>query len=433
MYMADQKDVVLQMQWLLRGLTEDERSQVYGAFSGEFYFLNLLMQVRPFLEPEADYSRPPLYHNRPFRQVLADFQNKKSKRVSVSREELLRRYPHLDPQQQLQVRKALLGSQSATDYQTAVRLCDELWSGAELTGVEALWERSLSEPKLRDLRYGLSRLLLRHASKAFLLEHRDALISLPKDKSGREMKVSSALYYRLLLRLPKEAYCREWLTMNDYYRLCYFTKRPVSAAEWRTDMYRLLAEIYVRCLSDLSWLPDTAPAVTSPYPDVHLNSTLPVHDLFSIERSPEGPTAMRLMPLVANQTVAKMVRSAIMLGFDLEINEFWLLNEAWREAWTKRLKLAKNGLMQRSDETIHSVSLAALKRYFPDEMKPLIEAEMERVRRWNEEHPAEPEEEEQPVEDIPEPIRYLKEMPAEFFTADVNYLLSDWENEEAPF
>jgi len=202
------------------------------------YFISCAARMRV---ADADYSKP-REQNTPVVRLMADFLDRKSKRVVQARKELHRRYEYLDPQDQLAFRMALLRSPTRSDQIDGCKYAMERWSGEEYEAVELLWEQAIGEPNY-DLWYWTSRLLIRHASEPFVFLNQDRLTCFrPADNV-------KALYYFLALRLsdhPDFRMQKEKLLMGDYYRIMYH-KAPDSFSddEWLEDFYQAMADLYI--------------------------------------------------------------------------------------------------------------------------------------------------------------------------------------------
>lgn len=234
------KSDYLEAQILLTGLDETHRDKVIAYYKehqwDNYYFVNRVLDMQL---PEIDYSKK-VDVNTPIAELLDNFQNRKSKKVVISRHELLRRYDHLDSTDQLTFRLALLKSPSVADNIQGCKYSMERWSGEELPLVELVWHNAYNE-KNYDLWYWSGRLLLRHASTEFLLEYQYGLTHLRSE-------VVSALYYYLSLRLckvPSFYLKKDNLRLGDYYRIIYHAGLAFNETEWLEDFFRAVAEIYI--------------------------------------------------------------------------------------------------------------------------------------------------------------------------------------------
>ena len=90
------KSDYLEAQILLAGLNEIQRDKVIAYYEerqwDNCYFVKRVMDMQL---PEVDYSKK-VDINTPVVDLLDNFQNRKSKKVDISRHELLRRYDYLD-------------------------------------------------------------------------------------------------------------------------------------------------------------------------------------------------------------------------------------------------------------------------------------------------------------------------------------------------
>lgn len=234
------KSDYLEAQILLAGLNEIQRDKVIAYYEerqwDNCYFVKRVMDMQL---PEVDYSKK-VDVNTPVVDLLDNFQNRKSKKVVISRHELLRRYDYLDSTDQLTFRLALLNSPSMADNIQGCKYAMERWSGEELPLVEQVWRKAYTDKKY-DLWYWSGRLLLRHASTEFLLEYQYGLTHLRSE-------VVNALYYYLSLRLCKEpsfSLKKEKLRIGDYYRILFQADMLFNECEWLEDFFRAVAEIYI--------------------------------------------------------------------------------------------------------------------------------------------------------------------------------------------
>lgn len=245
------------------GLTEAEQRIICAYFDKHhgWYLGFFLKQVADMQVPAADFSKSrPV--NKPVRQLLADYRNKKSKRVSESRKELIRRYEDLDEKDQLAFRIALMQSPAKTDRMAGCKYAMERWDGAELEHAEAVWRDALEKGQY-DPWYWSGRLLLRHASEDFLLANQQELINLRG--GGQDVK---ALYYFLALRLcghPDFLFEKSRLRIGEYYRILYHKGASVTDEVWAEDFYNAMAEIYLFSMYGEGYSPFGYPLDTSPW------------------------------------------------------------------------------------------------------------------------------------------------------------------------
>ena len=234
------KSDYLEAQILLAGLNEAQKNNItvyYGERSWDnYYFVKRVLEMQL---PEVDYSKK-VDINTPIAELLSNFQNHKSKKVVISRRELIRRYDYLDPTDQLSFRLALLISPSMADNIQGCKYSMERWSGEELPLVEKIWHNAYNEKKY-DLWFWSGRILLRHASTEFLLDNQYYLTYFRSE-------VVSSMYYYLSLRLCKEptfSLKKENLRIGDYYRILFHSDLLFNEIEWLEDFFRTVAEIYI--------------------------------------------------------------------------------------------------------------------------------------------------------------------------------------------
>ena len=211
-----------------------ERNQDFGARG---HLIHFALFMNP---PKADYIRP-VHYNSPAKKLLADFQNKKSKRVATARRELLARYEYLDADLQLAIRKTLLEGTCKTDWLKGCRLSMDRWDGSELPLVEQVWQKA-REQKVSEVCFWASRVLLRQDTEEFLSEHQQEIVRPEGEDSN------PTLYYYLCLRLANQSGFvveKERLHVGDYYRLAYSRHQPFDSDIWLQDLYRATAELYV--------------------------------------------------------------------------------------------------------------------------------------------------------------------------------------------
>ena len=234
------KSDYVEAQILLAGLNNAQKNNItvyYGERSRDnYYFVKRVLEMQL---PEVDYSKK-VDINTPIAELLSNFQNRKSKKVVISRRELIRRYDYLDPTDQLSFRLALLKSPSMADNIQGCKYSMERWSGEELPLVEKIWHNAYNEKKY-DLWFWSGRILLRHASTEFLLDNQFGLTCFRSE-------VVSSMYYYLSLRLCKEptfSLKKENLRIGDYYRILFQSDLLFNEIEWIEDFFRTVAEIYI--------------------------------------------------------------------------------------------------------------------------------------------------------------------------------------------
>ncbi|MCQ2342464.1 MAG: hypothetical protein MJZ75_03095 [Paludibacteraceae bacterium] len=222
-------------------LNEDEkehllRDYILNVDFNEYSFMRYILHMQP---PQAEYQKT-IKPNTPFRSLVRWFQDRKSKKVQIARNELLQRYLYLDPKDQLTVRLILLHSPILTDQEKGLKYCLEAWDGKEFDTIHDIWERECVFHNY-SLWYLAGKLLIKHASTEFVKNEQHKLY-------GFDGKHIHSIYFHVALRLIKEdsfAIQKELLHIEDYYRLLYHTNQQISVSEWENDIYQVVADIYI--------------------------------------------------------------------------------------------------------------------------------------------------------------------------------------------
>jgi len=205
--------------------------------------------------PAADY-RPPCIENTPVKTLMSWYLNKKSKHVTQAREELTKRYPYLDPKDQSAFRIALLQSPNKASRIQGVRYCLHTCGKKEISIIQEIWRQN------DDFNFWkvASKVLIRNSATNFLVKEQRKLFEF---SDGRQ---DPSLYYLLSIHLYGNntfEFNKEWLNIEDYYRLLYHENLPIVADEWENDIYRVVAEVYLRSSRDLFFPPKAAQSMTN--------------------------------------------------------------------------------------------------------------------------------------------------------------------------
>lgn len=166
--------------------------------------------------------------NAPIATLIKNYVNKKSGKVSVSREEIKWRFDHLDWKDQKKILAAFLDS----------CLSDREWAYTKLLDY---WDESF-EPKVKELwetyhEYRCSWSVIRYFPLEYITAHMDEFTD-ERD------------YYFICLRLAKDknhVIDRSKLSDIDYLALLYHTGRDISADEALDTLYRI---VHHCCIKD---------------------------------------------------------------------------------------------------------------------------------------------------------------------------------------
>ena len=307
------KSDYLEAQILLAGLNEIQRDKVIAYYEerqwDNCYFVKRVMDMQL---PEVDYSKK-VDINTPVVDLLDNFQNRKSKKVVISRHELLRRYDYLDSTDQLTFRLALLNSPSMADNIQGCKYAMERWSGEELPLVEQVWHKAYTDKKY-DLWYWSGRLLLRHASTEFLLEYQYGLTHLRSE-------VVSALYYYLSLRLCKEpsfSLNKEKLRIGDYYRILFQADMLFNECEWLEDFFRAVAEIYIFSAHHFERRNVLSAEITPEVARKYTKADEFVPEAFRIRDQPRNKVSLSMIPTIRRLLLYGSVMGCERIGYVLD-------------------------------------------------------------------------------------------------------------------
>lgn len=169
-----------------------------------------------------------IQRNNPIATVIKNYVNKKSGKVSVSREEIQRRFFGLDWKDQKKVLAAFLEAGQADRHWAYARLLD-------------LWDKSF-EPKVLELweAYHEQRcawVIIRHFPTEFIKGH---IKEFDEDRN----------YYFICLRLAKEkdfVIEKAKLSKTDYLAVLYHAERTITDEEARNTLYGIVHDC---CFSD---------------------------------------------------------------------------------------------------------------------------------------------------------------------------------------
>lgn len=172
------------------------------------------------------------YHKRkrntPIAKLIRDYTNKKSGKVSVSREEIQRRFNHLDWKDQKKILSAFLDS-CITDREWAYGQLISYWDDSFLPKVKELWE-TFHE-------YKCSWSIIRYFPLEYIKEHNGEFTD------ARD-------YYFICLRLAKDKdypIDRMKLSGRDYLSVLWHTGRTISDAEARDTLFSIIHDC---CFAD---------------------------------------------------------------------------------------------------------------------------------------------------------------------------------------
>lgn len=165
--------------------------------------------------------------NAPIATLIKNYVNKKSGKVSVSREEIKWRFNHLDWKDQKKILNAFLDS----------GMSDREWAYTKLLDY---WDESFA-PKVKELwdtchEYRCSWLVIRYFPLDYITTHMDEFAD-ERD------------YYFISLRLAMDkSYVidRSKLSNIDYLALLYHTNRDISASEALDTLYRVVHDCCIK-------------------------------------------------------------------------------------------------------------------------------------------------------------------------------------------
>lgn len=170
--------------------------------------------------------RKTIQHNNPIGSVIRNYMDKKSGKVSDSRDEIKRRFYGLDWKDQKKIMNAFLDAGKSDREWTYLRLLD-IWDASFEAKVKELWEEYHEER--------CAWVIIRHFPLEYLKEHIEEL------SEGRN-------YYFICMRMAAETDFeieRDKLTAADYLMLLYHTKRKIDDTEARDILYQIVHDISV--------------------------------------------------------------------------------------------------------------------------------------------------------------------------------------------
>ncbi|MCI7338105.1 MAG: hypothetical protein MSH41_05895 [Bacteroidales bacterium] len=337
-------------------LTDSEKQELQKQYRCRaFTTLSFVKAVCSYHLDNYDYSAPAKI-NTPFKQLLADYTNKQSKRVSAAKQELMRRYESLDNDQQLAVRIAMLQA-SKTDCLGALKFCFQQWDGQELPYLQTAWERSFTDLNFCAVWYHASHLLLRHAPIDFIRANQERLYVAPAQEAVIDVEdvhcignvnISKKLYQYLCVRMCSQGgfeMNREYLNAPYYYPVMYHTHQSVDAKQWEADLYRIVSQLYLTVYFDKRESYYTlASSFVVDIMDIRRYGDGAIHGLFqSLLRgdcyrnrdtsydSANGKSVLtpRLYSLTECATIDKMLRYGALLGFIYEVQNFYAFARAF--------------------------------------------------------------------------------------------------------
>lgn len=170
--------------------------------------------------------------NTPIVTLIRNYVNKKSGKVSVSREEIKWRFDHLDWKDQKKILAAFLES-GISDREWAYSKMLDNWDDSFQPKVKELWET--------DHEYKCSWSVIRHFPLEYIMEHIDEFTD-ERD------------YYFICLRMAKDknyVIDRTKLSDRDYLAVLWHTGRTISDDEARDTLFCIIHDC---CLAD-SFMP----------------------------------------------------------------------------------------------------------------------------------------------------------------------------------
>ena len=183
--------------------------------------------------------------NTPIATLIRNYINKKSGKVSVSREEIKWRFNALDRKDQKKILPAFLDS-CASDREWAYGKLLDYWDDSFLPKVKELWETSHE--------YKCSWLVIRHFPLEYITGHMDDFTD-ERD------------YYFICLRLAKDkdyVIDRSRLSKTDYLAALYHTNRTISDK----DALKTLFEVVHDCCLQDAYVTRLEHIGEGKYPDV---------------------------------------------------------------------------------------------------------------------------------------------------------------------
>lgn len=123
---------------ILKSLSDSELHEAEEIISEGNYapIINFFVQATINQQP-----KPEVVKNEKLDTVVGRFLNKRSKRVSESRKELLRRFDYASFSEQKKIIKAFLGSKNTSDVEWAAVQADRLWDNSYIDFIKEAFER----------------------------------------------------------------------------------------------------------------------------------------------------------------------------------------------------------------------------------------------------------------------------------------------------
>ena len=165
-------------------------------------------------------------HNKPIASVIKNYMDKKSGKVTESREEIRRRFHGLDWRDQKKIMNAFLDA-GKSDREWAYSILLDLWDSSFETKVRELWEEYHDER--------CAWVIIRHFPLEYLKEHTEEL---SEDRN----------YYFICRRLATDAgyeINKDLLSPTDYLMVLYHANRTIEDHEATDILYQTVQEISV--------------------------------------------------------------------------------------------------------------------------------------------------------------------------------------------
>ncbi len=173
--------------------------------------------------------------NTPVATLIKNYLDKKSGKVSESREEIQKRFDYLDWKDQKRIALAFLES-GKTDRQWAYSKVLDLWDKSFETKIRELWEQLHEDV--------CSWVVIRHFPISYLVQN---INSFTEDRD----------YYFICLRLAENkdfVIDKEKLSLTDYLAVLYHTGRDISTEEAEDIPYQIVYDICVKGFKDYNEL-----------------------------------------------------------------------------------------------------------------------------------------------------------------------------------
>ena len=165
-------------------------------------------------------------HNKPITSVIKNYMDKKSGKVTESREEIRRRFHGLDWKDQKKIMNAFLDA-GKSDREWAYSILLDLWDSSFETKVRELWEEHHDER--------CAWVIIRHFPSEYLKEHTEEL---SEDRN----------YYFICRRLAADAgyeINKDLLSATDYLMILHHANRTIEDHEAEGILYQIVQEIAV--------------------------------------------------------------------------------------------------------------------------------------------------------------------------------------------